>query len=46
MMADVPEIATILLAVDGPVGVITPNRPDRRNAWTLILARELPEALD
>ena len=45
MMADTPEFATILLAVDGPVGVITLNRPDRRNAWTLTLAREIPEAL-
>ncbi len=45
MMTDAPEFATILLAVDGPVGVITLNRPDRRNAWTLTLARELPEAL-
>src|SRR5580765_5277211 len=45
MMAETPVFATILLATDGPVGVITLNRPERRNAWTVALARELFEAL-
>ena len=36
----------LLSAIDGPLGFITLNRPDRRNALSLQLMLELIEALD
>ena len=32
-------------AVDGPVATVELHRPERRNAWTLVLGQELGEAL-
>lgn len=36
----------ILVERDGPVAVVTLNRPDRMNAWTWTMSRELGEAFN
>jgi methylglutaconyl-CoA hydratase len=37
--------ATLLLEVDGPVGILTLNRPDRHNAWDEAFVQDLTDAL-
>ncbi len=37
---------TILYETDGPVAVVTLNRPERRNAWTRVMSRELVDAFE
>jgi enoyl-CoA hydratase/carnithine racemase len=37
---------TILVDNDGPVAVVTLNRPERRNAWTRTMSRELVDAFE
>ena len=37
--------STIAVEFDGPVGIITLNRPDKLNAFTVDMARELADAL-
>jgi len=44
-MTDQPEYATLLYRTDGPVAVITLNRPERMNAWNATMAAELSRAL-
>jgi enoyl-CoA hydratase/carnithine racemase len=41
-----PEFKTILYAVEDDIAVITLNRPDRMNAFTDVMARELIAAFD
>lgn len=38
------DYTQILVDRDGPVAVVTLNRPDRMNAWTWTMSRELGEA--
>jgi len=39
-----PDYEQIIVERDGPVGVITLNRPDRMNAWTWTMSTELGAA--
>ncbi|MCA8903986.1 MAG: enoyl-CoA hydratase/isomerase family protein, partial [Hyphomonas sp.] len=36
----------VLLEKDGPAAVITLNRPDKLNAYTAVMGRELAEAVN
>lgn len=43
--ASVRRVDDLLVERDGPLGVLTVNRPQRRNALTLALWRRIPEAI-
>lgn len=44
-MAQAGAFEALIYETDGPVAVITLNRPERMNAWNATMARELSEAL-
>lgn len=45
-LPDFPAYENIAVRVDGAVGVITLNRPDRLNAWDWLMGAELGDAYD
>jgi enoyl-CoA hydratase/carnithine racemase len=44
-VTDTPPYEQIEVREDGPVGVVTLNRPDRLNAWTWLMGAELEHAI-
>ncbi len=41
-----PSYETIEARIEGPVGVVTLNRPDQLNAWDWLMAAEISDAYD
>ena len=39
------EFEQITMQVEGRVGLVTLNRPERLNTWTEVMSRELSEAM-
>ncbi|QFG21622.1 enoyl-CoA hydratase/isomerase family protein [Actinomadura sp. WMMB 499] len=44
-MTSTPAYESILVDVDGPIGTITLNRPDRLNSWDWLMSAEIGHAL-